>query len=64
MLEQNMELTRVMLKCKKCDSDFYVGVQVTRDSGLKGTDFAMEEKTCPKCNKSATYFQEDYFLEK
>jgi len=53
-----------MLKCKKCDSDFYVGVQVTRDSGLKGTDFAMEEKTCPKCNKSATYFQEDYFLEK
>ena len=58
-----MEFTRVMLKCKKCGSDFYAGLEVTRESGLQGTDFAMEEKECPICNKSATYFQDDYFLE-
>jgi hypothetical protein len=59
-----MDFTRVMLKCKKCGSDFYAGVQVTKESGLSGAYFAMEEKECPICKKSATYLPDDYFLEK
>ena len=54
---------RVMLKCKKCDSIFYTGVEVTSESAFLGANFGVAGKDCPICKKSATYFPDDYFLE-
>jgi len=54
---------RVMLKCKKCDSIFYTGVEVTSESAFLGANFGVAGKDCPIFKKSATYFPDDYFLE-
>ncbi len=55
---------RVLLRCKKCDSDFYAGGIVSSESSFLGSDYGKSKKECPICMWSETYFQEDYFLDR
>ena len=54
---------RVMLRCKRCGSDFYAGGIVSSDSSFLGSDYGKSIKECPFCLTPETYFQEDYFLD-
>ncbi|MEP6576520.1 MAG: hypothetical protein ABJB85_08845 [Nitrososphaerota archaeon] len=55
---------RVLLRCKRCDSDFYAGGIVSSESSFLGSDYGKSKKECPFCMWSETYFQEDYFLDR
>ena len=54
---------RVLLRCKRCDSDFYAGGIVSSESSFLGSGYGKSIKECPFCMTSETYFQEDYFLD-
>ena len=54
---------RVLLRCKRCDSDFYAGRIVSSESSFLGSDYDRRIKECPFCMTLETYFQEDYFLD-
>ena len=53
----------VILRSKRCDSDFYVGGIVSSESSFLGSDYGKSIKESPFCMTSETYFQEDYFLD-
>jgi hypothetical protein len=59
----NVVGTRVLLRCKRCDSDFYAGGIVSSESSFVGSDYGKSIKERPFCMTSETYFQEDYFLD-
>ena len=52
---------RVLLRCKRCDSDFYAGRIVSSESLFLGSDYGKCIKECPFCMTSETYFQEISF---
>jgi hypothetical protein len=54
---------RVLLRCKRYDSDFYAGGIVSSESSFLGSGYGKSIKECPFCMTSETYFQEDYFLD-
>jgi hypothetical protein len=54
---------RVLLRCKRCGSEFYAGGIVSSESSFLGSNYGKSMKECPFCMTSKTYFQEDYFLD-
>jgi hypothetical protein len=55
---------RVMLRCKRCRSDFYAGGIVSDESLFLTSKYDESEKECPFCMGSYTYSKLDYFLDR